>query len=67
MSAEQCWRNKAFADRRCKKIGTWQSPPHLCVGQSASFMRALRWCDEHRHETDVPVDDEPKPRSEESA
>lgn len=52
---EKCWRGK-FLDNPCPKPAMWRSPDRLCVGLGAPFMAAVRWCDDHRHPEDVPLD-----------
>jgi hypothetical protein len=51
--SERCWHMMALEDegRRCTNAARWQSPPWLA--DDSSFMRAVRWCDQHRHDNDV--------------
>lgn len=62
--SDQCWHDFAFPARRCKREAQWRSPPEMCVGIGASFVAAVRWCDEHKQKGDVliePMRQEPKP------
>jgi hypothetical protein len=52
---ERCWRNKFYGEQ-CLNEGTWATNAALAKQSGyQSFMSAVRWCDEHKHETDVPV------------
>lgn len=51
-SPEPCWYHR-FSDDPCSNPGRWRPPHALCVGHGAGFLAATRWCDDHRHATDV--------------
>lgn len=53
---EQCWKDFAYPERRCKREAHWRSPPELCSGIGSQFMSACRWCDEHKYDGDVLIE-----------
>jgi hypothetical protein len=56
MKANQCWKDFAFPEKRCKKRAYWKSPERLCIGVGEQFMRAVRWCDAHALDGDIPIE-----------
>jgi len=52
---EQCWKDMAYPERQCPHEARWKSSKELCDSQFGAFLRAVRWCDEHKHATDVPI------------
>lgn len=56
---EFCWFNK-FDPPGCPNISKWHWPTAPTV-----FLKACRWCDEHKHNNDVPLESELKVRAEE--
>lgn len=51
----RCWHRFAYPEDRCQREARWKSPPHLCIGIGGEFMSKCVWCDEHRHQDDVPI------------
>ena len=50
---DRCWYERFSVSGKvgCGKPGRWRKPNPL-----SPFSRACRWCDEHKHEGDVPVE-----------
>lgn len=55
-AALRCWFHRFGGGEPCGKTGRWwwPDPPNDAPGRAV--LRAMRWCDEHRHDTDVRVD-----------
>lgn len=53
---EKCWYHMALDDP-CPNEAKWKSGPQYTGkrGVALSFVLAVRWCDEHKHEEDVPI------------
>lgn len=53
---ERCWHNRfSLTEPRCPKPGVWGSPD-----AALGFVRAMRWCDEHKRPGDIycPIEDD---------
>jgi len=46
----RCWYMIAYPERRCAQIARWHLPTAF-----HDFTRRSRWCDEHRHDNDIPI------------
>ncbi len=52
MNLEPCWFHRFGGGEPCDRPGRWRwpDPPHVSGRQ---VLIAMRWCDEHKHSTDV--------------
>jgi hypothetical protein len=49
---DRCWHNKFHPEYpQCPSLGTWHDPH----ARGSSLLRAMRWCDAHKHDYDVQV------------
>lgn len=47
-----CWFDMFnMRGERCGRVGRWHKP-----SDRMSIVRAMRWCDEHKHHDDVPLE-----------
>ena len=50
---ERCWFNRfSLTEPQCEKPAHWRKPDAI-----SEFTRATCWCDEHRHDDDVYVEE----------
>jgi len=57
MEKEQCWFNK-YSGIRCPETARWHLPT-----LDNGFLRACKWCDEHKNDNDVLIESEEEKES----
>lgn len=55
----RCWWHIADDAERCPNAAKWKSNPTLIASDStaAAFLSACVWCDEHKHDDDIPIEE----------